>query len=58
MAPGWARSYDESIRESFVWKDLEEVRNMRQVFGRGFWLGSALAGMMTATKGHVPARHF
>ena len=28
---------------------------MRQAFGRGFWLGSALAGMMTATKGHASA---
>ena len=54
--PGGLESYDESLRESFVWKDLEEVRNMRQAFGRGFWMGSALAGMMTATKGHVPPR--
>jgi len=54
--PGGLESYDESLRESFVWKDLEEVRNMRQAFGRGFWMGSALAGMMTVTKGHVPPR--
>ena len=27
---------------------------MRQAFGRGFWLGGALAGMMTASKGHFP----
>jgi electron-transferring-flavoprotein dehydrogenase len=54
--PGGLESYDESLRESFVWKDLEEVRNMRQAFGRGFWMGSALAGMMTVTKGHLPPR--
>jgi electron-transferring-flavoprotein dehydrogenase len=47
-------SYDESLRESFVWRDLQEVRNMRQAFGRGFWLGGALAGAMTATKGRFP----
>ena len=29
--------YDESIRESFVWKDLWRVRNMRPAFGKGFW---------------------
>src|SRR5205823_7121271 len=29
-------------------------RNMRQAFGRGFLLGGALAGLMTATKGHLP----
>jgi len=46
--------YDESVRAGFVWKDLQEVRNMRQAFGRGFWLGGALAGAMTATKGHFP----
>ena len=28
---------------------------MRQVFGRGFWMGSALAAMMTATRGRLPA---
>jgi electron-transferring-flavoprotein dehydrogenase len=52
--PGALAGYDESLRESFIWKDLQEVRNMRQAFGRGFWLGGALAGMMTATKGKLP----
>src|SRR6266511_921878 len=47
-------SYDDALRESFIWTDLQEVRNMRQAFGRGFWLGGALAGAMTATKGHFP----
>jgi electron-transferring-flavoprotein dehydrogenase len=52
--PGALAVYDEALRQSFVWKDLREVRNMRQAFGRGFWLGGALAGAMTATKGHFP----
>ena len=47
-------SYDTSLRESFIWSDLREVRNMRQAFGRGFWVGGALAGAMTATKGKFP----
>src|SRR5438270_5344421 len=46
--------YQEALEQSFVWRDLEEVRNMRQAFGRGFWMGGALAGMMTATKGRFP----
>src|SRR5437667_4879303 len=46
--------YDESLRESFVWEDLRRVRNMRQAFGRGFWLGGALAGAMTASRGAFP----
>ncbi len=48
-------SYDESVRESFIWSDLREVRNMRQAFGRGFYVGGALAGAMTATKGKLPS---
>jgi electron-transferring-flavoprotein dehydrogenase len=48
-------SYDEAIRGSFIWRDLQEVRNMRQAFGRGFWMGGALAGVMTATRGRLPA---
>jgi len=51
---GALASYDESLQESFVWSDLKQVRNMRQAFGRGFWLGGALASAMTATKGHFP----
>jgi electron-transferring-flavoprotein dehydrogenase len=47
-------AYDDALRESFIWEELQEVRNMRQAFGRGFWLGGALAGAMTATKGHFP----
>jgi electron-transferring-flavoprotein dehydrogenase len=47
-------TYDESLRVSFIWSDLREVRNMRQAFGRGFYLGGALAGAMTATKGRFP----
>jgi electron-transferring-flavoprotein dehydrogenase len=46
--------YDEALRESFVWRDLQQVRNMRQAFGRGLWLGGALAGAMTASRGKFP----
>jgi electron-transferring-flavoprotein dehydrogenase len=47
-------AYDDALHESFIWEDLQEVRNIRQAFGRGFWIGGALAGAMTATKGHFP----
>jgi electron-transferring-flavoprotein dehydrogenase len=46
--------YDEALRESFIWEDLRRVRNMRQAFGRGFWLGGALAGAMTVSRGAFP----
>ena len=48
------QTYDDSVRESFIWSDLREVRNMRQAFGRGFYLGGALASAMTASKGRFP----
>jgi electron-transferring-flavoprotein dehydrogenase len=46
-------SYDDAVRSSFIWQDLREVRDMRQVFGRGFFLGGALASAMTITKGRL-----
>jgi electron-transferring-flavoprotein dehydrogenase len=46
-------AYDESVRDSFIWQDLHEVRNMRQVFGRGFFVGGALASAMTVSKGRI-----
>ena len=54
--PGALSVYDDALKQSFVWKDLYEVRNMRPAFGRGLVLGGALAGAMTATKGHFPPR--
>jgi electron-transferring-flavoprotein dehydrogenase len=46
-------SYDAAVRDSFIWSDLEEVRDMRQVFGRGFFVGGALASAMTVSKGKI-----
>lgn len=54
--PGALAGYDEAIRDSFIWSDLRRVRNMRPAFGRGFWLGGALAGAMTVTLGAFPPR--
>ena len=34
-------------------RDLHEVRDMRQVFGRGFFVGGALASAMTVSKGRL-----
>ncbi len=55
---GALSGYDESIRDSFVWSDLRRVRNMRPAFGRGFWVGGALAGAMTGSMGKFPPRDF
>jgi electron-transferring-flavoprotein dehydrogenase len=46
-------TYDDEIRKSFISSDLYEVRDMRQVFGRGFFVGGALASAMTVSKGRL-----
>jgi electron-transferring-flavoprotein dehydrogenase len=56
--PGALDGYDEALRASYVAKDLYEVRNMRQVFDKGFFMGGALASAMTVTKGKLPPKEF
>ncbi len=56
--PGALDSYDETLRSSWVLKDLREVRNMRQVFDKGFYLGGALASAMTVSKGKFPPKEY
>jgi electron-transferring-flavoprotein dehydrogenase len=53
---GALSGYDDAIRQSFVTKDLKAVRNMRQAFAKGFWMGSAKAGMMTVSGGRAPRK--
>jgi electron-transferring-flavoprotein dehydrogenase len=53
---GALQSYDDSLSDSFVWKDLRRVRNMRPAFTRGFWMGSALAGGAYASFGKMPPK--
>ena len=45
-AVGALDSYDESLRASKQMRELYEVRNMRQVFDKGFFMGGALASMI------------
>jgi electron-transferring-flavoprotein dehydrogenase len=52
--PGALGRYDQAVRESFIWKDLRAVRNMRPAFASGFWLGGMKAGMQQASLGHMP----
>jgi electron-transferring-flavoprotein dehydrogenase len=46
-------SYDDAVRSSFIWSDLHQVRDLRQVFGRGLLVGAPLAGAMTISKGRI-----
>jgi electron-transferring-flavoprotein dehydrogenase len=56
--PGALAPYDRAVRKGFIGKDLYRVRNMRQVFGRGFVAGSALAGAATVSGGRIPAGRY
>jgi electron-transferring-flavoprotein dehydrogenase len=54
--PGALASYDEAIRKTYVWKDLERVRNMRPAFAHGLVIGGAVAGAATTSFGKFPPR--
>ena len=53
-APGALAGYDEAIRRSYVWTDLERVRNMRPAFKHGLVRGALLAGVALNSLGKVP----
>ena len=42
--PGALDGYDRALRESYIWKDLQRVRNMRPAFKHGFVRGAMVAG--------------
>jgi electron-transferring-flavoprotein dehydrogenase len=52
-SPSALASYDDAVRSGFIGRDLHEVRDMRAVFGRGFLVGAACAGVMTVSKGRI-----
>ncbi|MGE4131169.1 MAG: 4Fe-4S dicluster domain-containing protein [Bdellovibrionales bacterium] len=54
VSAGQLASYDQSLRESFVFSDLKKVRNMRHAFKDGFYMGGIKAGLMTLTGGAFP----
>lgn len=54
VSAGALASYDRSVRESFIVKDLYKTRNMRLAFKDGFYLGGAMAGLMQLTGGGFP----
>lgn len=47
-------SYDQTVESSYLRTDLYKVRNMRQAFKSGFFVGGAKAGLMTLTGGVFP----
>ena len=49
-------SYEDAIEESVTGKELYEVRNTRQPFSKGFFIGGPLVNLFIATKGKIPVR--
>jgi electron-transferring-flavoprotein dehydrogenase len=47
-------SYEDAVEESVIGKDLYRSRNMKQPFGKGFFVGGAITNAMVATKGRFP----
>jgi len=50
-----ATVYEKNIRNSWIWKELTSVRNIRPAFRFGFWPGMAYAALDTYVfRGHAP----
>ena len=47
-------AYDKRVRSSMIGDDLYRSRNMRQPFSHGFFVGGAVASLMTITRGAFP----
>jgi electron-transferring-flavoprotein dehydrogenase len=47
-------SYEDAVEESPIGKDLYQSRNMKQPFGKGFFVGGAITNAMVITKGRIP----
>jgi electron-transferring-flavoprotein dehydrogenase len=56
--PTHVSSYDAIVRDSLIGRDLYQTRNMRQPFGRGFFVGGAITNAMVATGGRFPGGHW
>jgi electron-transferring-flavoprotein dehydrogenase len=46
--------YEQMVEESVIGTDMYETRNQKQPFGRGFFVGGAIANAMVISKGRFP----
>ena len=51
---GSLKIFDDKVQKSFVFRDLQKVRNMRHAFKSGLLWGGVKAGLMTLTGGAFP----
>jgi len=47
-------AYEQRVEDSLIGKELYETRNMKQPFGRGFFVGGAITNAMVISKGRFP----
>jgi len=47
-------AYEQRVEDGVIGRDLYETRNMKQPFGRGFFVGGAITNAMVVTKGRFP----
>jgi electron-transferring-flavoprotein dehydrogenase len=47
-------SYEQAVEDSLIGRELYQSRNMKQPFGKGFFVGGAITNAMVVTKGRVP----
>jgi electron-transferring-flavoprotein dehydrogenase len=46
--------YDQRVEDSLIGKELYQSRNMKQPFGRGFFVGGVITNAMVVSKGRFP----
>jgi electron-transferring-flavoprotein dehydrogenase len=51
-------NYQGKVEGSEIQKDTYRSRNMRQPFGRGFFVGGAIASLMEISGGRIPGGHW
>ena len=51
-------AYEEAVYASEIGRDLHETRNMKQPFGKGFFVGGAITNAMVLSKGRLPGGHW
>jgi electron-transferring-flavoprotein dehydrogenase len=47
-------AYDRRVEDSLIGKELYQSRNMKQPFGRGFFVGGAITNAMVISRGRFP----
>jgi electron-transferring-flavoprotein dehydrogenase len=47
-------AYEDDVEDSLIGRELYQSRNMKQPFGKGFFVGGAITNAMVVSKGRLP----